>query len=184
MSPRLNAETIHMDTDKTTLNLGRLLAQALFFGLFGLVIGVFSHWPVYQALAPGLAVVKVSFTHHGKPVSECRQVSVAELARLPPNMRAPVQCPRERSPVRIEVDVDGQPAYRHAAMPSGLSRDGASAVYRRIELAAGPHLITVRMNDDARQSGFTHMRADTVVLRPAQILVIDFDPEAGGVTFK
>jgi len=173
-----------MDTDKNTLNFSRLLAQVLLFGLFGLAIGVFSRWPAYQALAPGRAVVKVSFTHHGKPVSECHQLSPAELAKLPPNMRAPVQCPRERSPVRIEVDVDGQVAYRHAAMPSGLSRDGASAVYQRIELVAGTHQITVRMNDDARQSGYTHVRADTVVLKPAQILVIDFDSEAGGVTFK
>lgn len=173
-----------MDTDKKTPDLRRLLAQALLFGLFGLVIGVFSQWPAYQALAPGRAVVKVSFTHHGKPVSECRQLSPAELAKLPPNMRAPVQCPRERSPVRIEVEVDGQVAYRHAAMPSGLHKDGASAVYQRIELAAGTHRITVRMNDDARRSGFTHERTDTVELKPAQILVIDFDSEAGGVTFK
>ncbi len=184
MSPHHYAETIHMDTDKTTLNPGRLLAQALFFGLFGLVIGVFSHWPAYQVLAPGRAVVKVSFTHHGKPVSECRQVSVAELARLPPNMRAPVQCPRERSPVRVEVDVDGQTVYQHVARPSGLSKDGASSVYQRLELAAGPHEIAVRMNDDSRQTGYTHTRTGSVALRPAQILVIDFDPEAGGVTFK
>jgi len=170
---------MHMDTDKTTLNPGRLLAQALLFGLFGLVIGIFSRWPVYQVLAPGLAVVKVSFTHHGKPVSECRQLSVAELAKLPPNMRAPVQCPRERSPVTVEVDVDGQTVYRHQAMPSG-----ASSVYQRLELAAGPHEVAVRMNDDARQAGYTHTRTGAIVLRPAQILVIDFDPEAGGVTFK
>lgn len=173
-----------MASTPKTPKLGRLLAQALLFGLFALVIGVFSRWPAYQALAPGRAVVKVSFTHHGLPVSECRQLSAAELARLPPNMRATVQCPRERSPVRIEVDVDGQAVYRHAARPSGLSKDGASSVYQRLELAAGPHLITVRMNDDARRSGYTHTRSDTVVLKPAQILVIDFDPEAGGVTFK
>lgn len=173
-----------METGQPTLNVSRLLAQILLFGLFGLVIGVFSRWPVYQALAPGRAVVKVSFTHHGKPVSECRQVSLADLAKLPPNMRAPVQCPRERSPVRIEVDVDGRAVYRHAAMPSGLSKDGASAVYQRIELDAGSHQITVRMNDDARRGGDTHTRTDTVVLKPAQILVIDFDAEAGGITFK
>jgi hypothetical protein len=173
-----------METPRQALTLPHLLAQSLLFGAFALVIGVFSRWPAYQVLAPERAVVKVSFTHHGKPVSECRQRSAAELAKLPPHMRAPVQCPRERSPVVVEVDVDGQTVYRYAAQPSGLSRDGASAVYQRIELPAGPHEFTVRMNDDARQSGFNHQRTGTFTLAPAQILVIDFDAQAGGVTFK
>lgn len=166
------------------LTAAHLLAQLLLFAVFALAIGVFSHWPAYQALAPDRALVKVSFTHHGKPVAECRQTSAAELAKLPPNMRAPVQCPRERSPVRVEVDVDGQLLYRHVARPSGLSKDGASAVYQRIELPAGTHEIAVRMNDDARVSGYTHSRTSTVALKPAQIVVIDFDAEAGGVTIR
>lgn len=173
-----------METPRQSLTVPHLLAQILLFGFFALVIGVFSRWPAYQVLAPERAIVKVSFTHHGKPVSECRHLSAAELAKLPPNMRAPVQCPRERSPVVVEVDVDGKMVYRHAAQPSGLSHDGASSVYQRIELSAGMHEFTVRMNDDARQPGFNHTRTSTLTLAPAQILVIDFDAEAGGVTFK
>lgn len=173
-----------METKQPPLTALHVLAQIVLFAAFGLAVGVFSRWPVYQALAPQRAVLKVSFTHHGKPVAECRQISLEELAKLPPNMRAPVQCPRERSPVRVEVDVDGQLAYQHVARPSGLSKDGASSVYQRLELAAGSHEIAVRMNDDARQSGYTHSRAAAVTLQPAQILVIDFDPQAGGITFK
>lgn len=174
----------NMEAKPQTFTVAHLLAQLLLFAVFAAVIGVFTRWPTYQALAPERALLKVSFTHHGKPVSECRQKSAAELAKLPPNMRAPVQCPRERSPVRVEVDVDGQAVYRHVARPAGLSKDGASAVYQRIELAAGTHELVVRMNDDARVAGYTHSRTETVTLRPAQILVIDFDAEAGGVTIK
>lgn len=173
-----------METRKAPLTAASVMAQVLLFGAFGAVIGVFSQWPSYQVLAPERAIVKVSFSHHGKPVSECRQTSAAELAKLQPHMRAPMQCPRERSPVRIEVDVDGATVYRHVAVPSGLSKDGASAVYQRLELSAGEHRIAVRMNDDARQSGFNHVRESVVVLKAAQILVIDFDLQAGGVTFK
>lgn len=158
--------------------------QALLYALFALVVGVFSRWPTYHHLGPDEAVIKLSFTHTGKPVGECRPLSADELARLPPNMRAPMKCPRERSPVTVELDIGGQPVLRRVAAPSGLSRDGASAVYQRLRVAAGEQRIAVRLNDDVRQSGFTHQREATVTLAPAQILVIDFDAEQGGITSR
>lgn len=161
-----------------------LIGQVLLYGFFAVVIGVFSRWPSYQALAPDQAVIKLSFSHHGKPVSECRQASPEELAKLPPNMRAPMRCPRERSPVAVELDVDGEAIYRHVAVPSGLSKDGASTVYHRLQVSAGSHRIAVRLNDDARIPGFGHVREATVVLKPAQIVVIDFDAEKGGITLQ
>lgn len=160
------------------------VGQALLYALFALFIGLFSRWPVYHALAPGQALIKVSFTHAGKPVGDCRKQTDAELARLPPNMRAPTKCPRERSPVTVEVDVDGVPALRRVATPSGLSRDGASALYQRLQVKAGEQRIQVRLNDDVRHPGFTHQREATVKLAPAQILVIDFDAEKGGITLR
>jgi hypothetical protein len=156
--------------------------QVVLYGLFAVAIGVFSRWPPYQHLAPDRALLKLSFNHQGKPVSECHRASPEELAKLPPNMRAPVRCPRERSPITVELDVDGQPALRHVAPPTGLSKDGASSVYHRMELAAGTHRIAVRLKDDARSGGFGFTHESTVSLRPAQIVVIDFDPENGGIT--
>lgn len=161
-----------------------IVGQILLYGLFAVLIGVFSRWPSYQALAPDRAVIKLSFIHHGKPVSDCVASTPAELAKLPPNMRAPMRCPRERSPVRVELDVDGKVIYRHLAAPSGLSRDGPSAVYHQLEVPAGSHLITVRLNDDARIPGFSHVREATVSLKPAQIMVIDFDAAKGGITLQ
>ena len=160
------------------------LGQLLLYALFALVIGVFSRWPVYHALASDQALIKISFTHTGKPAGDCRAQSDAELARLPPNMRAPMKCPRERSPVSIEVDIGGVAALRRTAAPSGLSRDGASAVYQRLVVAAGEQRIAVRLNDDARRPGFTYQREATVKLAPAQVLVIDFDAEKGGITLE
>jgi hypothetical protein len=172
-----------MDDTSTIGPLG-WLGQLLLYGVFAVVVGVFSRWPDYQHLASDQALLKLSFNHQGKPVSDCRRPSAEELAKLPPNMRAPLICPRERSPITVELDVDGTPVLRHVARPSGLSRDGASAVYHRMQLPAGTHHLAVRLKDDVRASGFGFTREATVTLKPAQILVIDFDPEKGGITLQ
>ena len=160
------------------------VGQMLLYALFALVIGLFSRWPVYHHLGSDQALIKLSFSHTGKPVGDCQVQSAAELAKLPPNMRAPVKCPRERSPVTVEVDVGGVTALRRTAVPAGLSRDGASAVYQRLVVPAGEQRIAVRLNDDARRAGFTHQREATLTLAPAQVLVIDFDAEKGGITLQ
>jgi hypothetical protein len=160
------------------------LGQLLLYALFAALIGVFSSWPTYRPLAPDTALVRLSFSHTGQPVSECRMQSAEELAKLPPNMRAPQRCPRERSPIVVELDIDGATVFRHTARPSGLSKDGAASVYHRIELPAGSHRIAVRMKDDVRSTGFDHRREASVTLAPAQILVIDFDPASRTLTLQ
>ena len=159
------------------------LAQALLYGLFALFIGVFSRWPAWQALPPQQAVLKVSFVHHGQRIAPCRPYTPEELAKLAPNMRTPLKCERERAPVEVEVDLDGASVFRHVALPSGLSRDGPSSVYHRLNVAAGEHRIRVRLKD-AAGGAFGYTREATLRLMPAQVLVIDFDPQKGGITFS
>lgn len=160
------------------------LGQFALYALFAAAIGTFSTWPAYRHLATDQALIKLSFTHSGKRMQECRPVSATELAKLPPNMRAPIQCQRERAPVVVELDIDGAPAVRHSAAPSGLSRDGASAVYQRLPVAAGPHRITVRLKDSPGGAAFDYSRDELVRLQPAQVLVIDFDAGKGGITLR
>jgi hypothetical protein len=157
--------------------------QVLLYALFALVIGIFSSWPSYQALPPDRALVKVSFIHHGQRVAQCRPYTPEELAKLAPNMRTPMKCGRERSPVTIEVDLDGATVYRHVAVPSGLSSDGASSVYQRLQVPAGEHRIAVRLKDSAGPA-FTHTREATLTLKPGQVLVIDFDAQKKGITLS
>jgi hypothetical protein len=160
------------------------LGQVLLYGLFALAVGTFSHWPRYHHLAPGQALIKLSFTHAGKPVGDCRPLSGPELARLPPNMRAPMQCPRERSPVLVQVDLGGVRLLERSAAPSGLAKDGASAMYERIVVPAGEQRIAVRLSDDVRARDAAYRREASVTLAPGQVLVIDFDAEKGGITFE
>lgn len=173
-----------MDERKSTLTPAAWIGQIALYGLFALVIGVFSHWPPYRHLAADQALITLSFSHTGQPVSDCRPQTPEELAKLPPNMRAPVRCPRERSPIVVELDIDGAPTLRQLARPSGLSKDGAASVYHRVAVAAGTHRVSVRMSDDARRSGFGHVREETVTLKPAQILVIDFDTATQTLTLQ
>lgn len=158
--------------------------QALLYGLFALIIGYFSSSPPYRHLPADQALIKLSFSHEGKLVSACRQRSAEELAKLAPNMRAPMDCPRGRSPVTVEIDLDGTPVYRQVAMASGLSKDGASTVYHRFAVQSGEHRLAIRLNDDARNTGFNYRREEIVSLKPGKVLVIDFNQEAGGITLQ
>ena len=160
-----------------------LLGQALFYGLFAVIIGYFSTSPKYRHLPPDHALIKLSFSHHGEPAAECHKRTAEELAKLPRNMRAPMECQRERSPVTVQVELDGKLAFKGVAPPSGLSRDGVSTMYQRFEVPAGEHNIAVKMNDNVRIKDFNFAKEEKVSLKPAQILVIDFSAEKGGVIF-
>ena len=151
------------------------LGQGILYAALATVIVVFSRWPSYQNLAADRALIKISISHQGQLLGDCVELTPQELAKLPPNMRAPKSCPRELSPLTVEVDVDGQLAHRQGAKPSGLSGDGAAVVYRRLEVPAGKHHIEVRMKDNARSEGFDYTRSEEIELAPAEILVVDFD---------
>jgi len=161
----------------------RFVAQALLYVPFMVLIGYFSTEPAYRHLDPGEALVRLSLSHAGSRVGECRQRTPEELAKLPPNMRAPLDCPRERSPVTVELEMDGALVYRIVATPSGLRRDLASTVYWRRAVSAGAHRFTARLKDK-REGDFNYVREIAVTLEPGRVLVIDFDPGRGGFIFR
>ena len=158
--------------------------EVLLYSAFAAYIGIFSGHPRYANLQPDQALLKLSFTHAGQLVQDCRQRTAEELAKLAPNMRAPMSCPRARSPVTVELSVDGQVLARHVARPSGLSHDGASTVYERFTVPAGEHDLSVRLNDSARITGYNYVRDEKIELKPRQILVVDFNPQKGGILIQ
>lgn len=170
----------------TTSSYGPLqwAGQVFLYGLYALAIGIFAHWPPYHPIGADQALIKISVSRLGQPVGECRRLSEEELARLPPNMRDPVQCPRERSPLTMEVDVGGTSVLKRVVQPTGLSRDGAASIYERLTVPAGPQQIDVRFNDDVRPGAQTYHRTANVDLKPGQVLVVDFDAGKGGIVFE
>ena len=161
------------------LKILRYPLQALNYTLFMLLVWYFSAAPPYTQLQPDQAVVTVAFAHASKRLEDCRQLSQEELAKLPPNMRAPMDCPRERSPVTVELLLDGELLIEEVARAPGLYSDLGIDVYRSAKVPVGEHTLAVRMNDNVRVEGPTYTHEETVNLEPAQLLVIDFNSETG-----
>jgi len=158
--------------------------QALNYTLFMLLVWYFSAAPPYAQLQPDQAVITVAFSHAGERREECRQLSQEELNKLPPNMRAPMDCPRERSPVTVQLLLDGKPLLEEVARAPGLYSDLGVDIYRSAKVPAGKHTLAVQMNDNVRVEGPTYTHEQTVTLEPAQLLVVDFNSETGKFVIK
>jgi len=161
----------------------RLASQAVLYAAFAAFVGTFSNSPAFEPIAPGHALLRISLNHAGQRKSACRVRTPEELAKLPPNMRAAEDCPRERAPVRVKVELDGRPIADIVAIPAGLSRDGASVAYRRLAVPAGEHRLRVALADDAAGT-FDRVREETVTLEAGRVLVVDFAPAQGGILLR
>jgi len=159
-----------------------IIGQVILYGAFAAFIGYFATSPRYHQVADDVALIKLSISHLGE--RECRKRSPDELAKMPPNMRAPLDCPRERSDIRLEVDLDGQPILQTVMRPTGLYKDGVSTIYKRFEVKAGIHQLAVRMNDNLVKPGFNFVKEERISLKPHQVMVIDFNPDQGGLFFR
>lgn len=166
------------------IKLGQFAGQLIAYTFFAAAIGYFSASPAYVRLAPDQAVVKLSFSHAGQPVGDCYERSDEELAKLAPNMRERVVCPRERHAVSVELSLDGKLMYRETLQPSGMSRDSASSAYRRFTVKAGRHFLKVQLGDRSPEKGYTSVLEQYVELVPGQVLVIDFDEGIGNFVLK
>lgn len=159
-----------------------IVGQIILYGAFAAFIGYFATSPTYHQIPDDAALIKLSINHLGD--RECRKRTPEELEKLPRNMRAPMECPRERSDITLHVDIDGQPALRTVMHPTGIAKDGISTIYRRFEVKAGEHQLSVKMNDNVAKPGFKFVKEEKVTLAPAQVLVIDFNPDKGGLFFQ
>ena len=161
----------------------RLVFQLALYVPLMAMIGYFSSYPRFTLMREGEALIRLSVVHAAQRLHECRERTPQELARLAPNMRAALDCPRERSPVLVELEFDGKVVYRREAAPAGLRRDGAAAVYHRMSVPAGSHRIVARLRD--RASGdYNFVREATLDLAPGAGLVIDFAAARGGFLFR
>lgn len=158
----------------------QLAGQAVIYAGFGVFLGYFASNPAYTHMDPNASAITLSFGHAGARKGPCRRLTPEEIAALPANMRRPVDCPRERVALLVELEVDGEQVYRDFRKPSGLAGDGASTVYERFTVSPGRHRITARLRDSAREEGFDYELDEIVELAPGKNLVIDFRAETGG----
>lgn len=159
----------------------RYLLQAFNYTLFMAIVWYFATSPSIKLIGDDEARITIAFAHAGQLREPCRRLSQEELNQLAPNMRKLEDCPRERSPVTIEAELDGQPLYSASLPPPGLFGDGGVDVFHSAKIPAGRHTLSLRMNDSVRIEGFNQTLEQEVIIDPAQILLIGFVPDRGFV---
>ena len=158
------------------MNARKLLAQAGAYGVFILAVGGLSNAPQYHRLKQNEAEIRLAFSHSGQPIRECRRLSQAELNELAPNMRAPMDCPRQRLPIEVIFALDAQQVFQASIPAGGIHGDGEVSVYEQFVVTAGTHRLQIMMRDSARQEGFDHQFDEEIAVSAMQNLVIGFDP--------
>ncbi len=153
----------------------RIIGQVMAFSLFVAVLGIFSAWPDYRLLDEQEAIVSLTFSHAAQRVEACRRLTQEELNALPPNMRKPDECPRERHEIYVEMRLDDRLVHTETALPSGLWKDGKGDIYRRMAIDAGDYSLFVGMNDSGSGEGFDYVERQEVTIAPGQNLVVTFD---------
>ncbi len=152
----------------------RYLGQALLYAAFFLPIVYFTQQPAHTHLGADLAVLKVAVRHAGKRIGECTPITGADYQNQPANMKRAEICPRERSPLQLELRLDGETLYRAEVPASGLHSDGVSSMYRRFSIPTGIHHLELLMNDDVAVQGPTWRLSRDIDLAPAQVMVATF----------
>ena len=153
-----------------------MLAQASVYGVFIVILGVFSNSPQYHRLDPDQAVVRLAFSHFGRPIRDCHRLTQDELNTLAPNMRTLEDCPRQRLPIHVELLLNQQLVYSQSIVATGIWKDGEASVYERFPVLSGPHELTIRMRDSTRDIGFDYQLNQRIEIKKLQNLVIGFDP--------
>ena len=159
-----------------------VIGQVLFYAALAGIVGYFSAAPAYRHFPGDQAMIKMTLTHGGKYRGGCRRRTSEELQKIAPNMRREFDCPRDRVPVVVELDVDGS-RFSGFASPLRSAWRRPASMYEGFRVATGQHTIDVRMRDTERTTGFDYENAGTFTFEPSQLLVIQFREESGGFTF-
>ncbi len=157
----------------------QLIAQAFAYAAFAATVGYLSASPTYQHADPGKAMISLVISHPTRRVGECRKMTQEELAEVALNMRKAEECPRGRHDLYIELSFDGELLYRGGARPTGLWKDGPASIYGKFPAAPGEGVLTVRMRDSGRETGFDYERSDRITLAQRQNFVVDYTALSG-----
>ncbi len=160
------------------------LLQAIAYFAFAACIAYFATSPAYHYGEPGNAEIKLSVSHAADLVEPCVPLTPEQIAELAQNMRRTEACERERLPLVIELDVDGEPVISLVAEPSGLWNDGPASVYERFELPPGRYEMTARLRDTDRTEGWDYEATRDVDLQAGRYFTVTFKESTGGFSFR
>jgi hypothetical protein len=158
--------------------------QAIAYLAFAALIAWFANSPTFHYADQQMASVKLSLSHAADRVEPCVQLTPEQIAELAANMRRTEACERERLPLILELDVDGETIISLTAQPSGLWNDGPSSIYERFDLEPGAHQVSVRLRDTARTEGWDYEKTGEVLLEPGRYFTVTFKQATGGFNFR
>ena len=159
----------------------RYLLQAINYTVFMALIWYFSSSPAVRLIGENESLLTIAFAHAGEVSKPCHKLTQEELMKLPPNMRKPEDCPRERSPIIVEAKLDGELVYSQTMQPPGIFKDGSVDIYFSKKIPAGKHRFEIKMDDSVRKPGFDYMFEQTIDIQPTHILLVEFDSLQGFV---
>lgn len=160
----------------------KMAASFAVLALLFIGVAALSNRPLHRSLPDGVGTLTLSFGHGADRRAACRPATEDEMAKMPPNMRRREICPRERPPIRVELDIDGKRMFEADVPPSGIAGDGPSRVHERFLLPEGSHEVAVRLREQA-DGDFTWDAERTIRIDPGANRVIDFKAAAGGFVF-
>ena len=162
----------------------RIFLQAITYAAFAIIVGYLSASPAYDYADSGKATIKLSLSHAANRVKPCVRLTPEEIARLAANMRRSESCERQRLPLTVELEIDGETAANVRALPSGLWNDGPASIYERLEVEPGAHTITARLRDSDRSEGWDYTHTEDAMLVSGRYFTITFRAETGGFSFR
>ena len=155
----------------------KLFREVITYVVFAGLVGLLSVWPRYEIVDREEAVISLTFSHAGQRIGECHTFTQEELNKLPPNMRKPADCPRERHPVRIVLRSADRLLHEEVLAPSGIWSDGKANIYRRIIVPAGSHVLYVGMNDSGDNGGFDYEATANIDIEPGRNVIVRFNDQ-------
>ena len=135
-----------------------IAGQVVLYGAFAAFIGYFATDPKFRQIPDDVAVIKVSFSHLGD--RECRKRTRKNSPSCHRTCARPMDCPRERSDIKVEIDIDDKNVITHTLHPTGLWGWHLDDVPTP-RIKAGHHKIAARMRDNVKQEGWKYVKEET-----------------------
>lgn len=138
-----------------------------------LAVVILSAFP-YRYSPDGIAMLRVSFHHAGESIEGCHELTPAEREKFPEHMRLDKICSRERSPVRLALDLSGRRLLAKSYPPGGIKHDWPSAAFEEITVQPGRHRLVAELRDGDGPEDVVRFESD-LVFAPGRVVVLDFD---------
>ena len=154
---------------KERINIKSLPIALLILLVPAVLIGYFSDSPTYSIIDEGESLLLFTMNHKGERLVPCVEPTIEEL-----KARNFTACQRERVPVVVELEIDGEKKLSEVYKPRGIRKDGPSYAYKKIVVTPGTHRVTVRIRD-SREMRYDYVFDREIVFEAERVVIIDFE---------